>query len=171
MYTQTSKILVRKIYVPLNCSHRISGIFDCMESALYVSVFHRPLVKTCTCTMEYSEWLIILSFRVQCFLPSSSVFSSVQLVLSMTFLKWGWFFGKPVSKMATLTPSPSRNQPMLKWRATFHQEFIASPTHKVFPKYYNFYHVLFAQFCIKAILICVMKGVYLVIVVWNDSSN
>lgn len=56
----------------------------------------------------------------QCvFLPSSSVFSSVQLVLSITFLKWGWFFGKPVSKMATLTPSPSKELNIFKIKLVF----------------------------------------------------
>lgn len=55
VYTQTSEILVQKISVSFNHLHRISGKFDWMESTLYVSVFHRPLVKTCSCTMEYSK--------------------------------------------------------------------------------------------------------------------
>ena len=41
-------------------------------------------------------------------LPSSSVFSVVQLVLSFIrpFLKCAWFSDRPVSNMATLTPLP-----------------------------------------------------------------
>lgn len=38
--------------------------------------------------------------------PSSSVFSLVQLVLSLTFLKCGCFSLSPVSNTATLTPEP-----------------------------------------------------------------
>lgn len=39
--------------------------------------------------------------------PSSSVFSLVQLVRSFTFLKWGCFSLRPVSKTATFTPAPT----------------------------------------------------------------
>ena len=35
--------------------------------------------------------------------PSSSVFSLVQLVLSLILLKWGWLLLRPVSNIATLT--------------------------------------------------------------------
>lgn len=41
-------------------------------------------------------------------LPSSSVFSLVQLVLSLTFLKCGCFSLSPVSNTATLTPEPTK---------------------------------------------------------------
>lgn len=43
-------------------------------------------------------------------LPSSSVFSLVQLVRSFTFLKCGCFSLRPVSKTATFTPEPAQSQ-------------------------------------------------------------
>ena len=171
VYTQTSEILVQKISVSFNCLHRISGIFDWMESTLYVSVFHRPLVKTCTCTREYSKLIdhfelqsAIFLTIIQCLLlgPVSPVhdLSKMRMILWQTSVKDG--------NLNSITFKKTSN---VKMEATFHQEFIASHAHKVFPKYYSCYHVLFAQFCIKTIQICVMKGVYLVIVVWNDSTN
>jgi len=44
--------------------------------------------------------------NVPCPKPSSRVFSLVQLVLSLIFLKWGWDFASPVSNTATFTPRP-----------------------------------------------------------------
>ncbi len=46
--------------------------------------------------------------------PSSSVFSLVQLVLSLTFLKWGCFSLSPVSNTATFTPEPANEHKQVR---------------------------------------------------------
>ncbi len=56
-----------------------------------------------------NDWLNVFKpVSWHCFVsPSSSVFSLVQLVLSLTFLKWGCFSLSPVSNTATFTPEPA----------------------------------------------------------------